>query len=141
MTTRVIVDTCVVSYVMKGAAEAALYEKHLDRRLLSVSFVTVGELYFGAEKKGWGAKRRAQLETVLKNHVVIPYDNEIARCFARIAAERERQGRPISWADAWIAACAVRHEVPLVTHNARDFEGIAGLQVISERGPTENSQS
>ena len=26
----------------------------------------------------------------------------------------------------------MRHEVPLVTHNARHFEGIAGLQIVTE---------
>ena len=34
--------------------------------------------------------------------------------------------------DAWIAACAVRHAVPLVTHNAKDFEGITSSDIITE---------
>ncbi len=41
-------------------------------------------------------------------------------------------GRSISCNDAWIAACAVKHGVPLVTHNAKDFEAIGGLKVVSE---------
>ena len=50
----------------------------------------------------------------------------------RIVAERERKGRPISFNDAWIAACAVKHGVPLVTHNPKDFEQISGLNIVSE---------
>ena len=43
-------------------------------------------------------------------------------------------GRPVSTNDAWIAACALRHGIPPITRNARDFEGIAGLEVTSEGG-------
>jgi hypothetical protein len=32
----------------------------------------------------------------------------------------------------WIAACAVRYGIPLVTHNRRHFEGIPGLEMICE---------
>ena len=64
---------------------------------------------------------------------MIPYDHDIAKCYGRIVAERERKGHPISCEDAWIAACAVRHGVPLVTHNAKDFDAIADLHVITEQ--------
>lgn len=69
---------------------------------------------------------------MLRNYVVVPYDHEIARSYARVAAERKRAGKPISLHDAWIAACAVRHGVPLVTHNARDFADISALALITE---------
>ena len=82
----------------------------------------------GAEKSNWGEKKRKKLETTLRNFVVIPYDHEIARCYGRLVAERQRNGNPIPPNDAWIAACTVRHTVPLVTHNAKDFEGITALQ-------------
>jgi predicted nucleic acid-binding protein len=49
---RVILDTNIVSYLMKGGKLAAAYEPHLRSRLLVITFVTVGELYFGAEKQG-----------------------------------------------------------------------------------------
>jgi len=126
------VDTNVVSYVMRGDTRAKLYLPHLQGKLLSISFITVGEMFYGAKKKRWGEKKRRQLETTLRNFVVIPYDNEIAWCYARVVTERERKGRPIDLHDAWIAACALRHGVSLVTHNAPDFEEITGLQVITE---------
>ena len=128
---KTLLDTNIVSYLMKGGRFAEAYRPYVEGRLLAVTFVTVGELYFGAEKKNWSEKKRQELETTLRNHVVIPYDHEIARCYGRVVAERERNGRPIAYNDAWIAACAVRHAVPLVTHNAKDFAGITGLQVIT----------
>jgi len=136
---KVVLDTNIVSYSMKGRPEAEHYARHLNGKLLAISFITVGELYFGAEKDKWGKKKKAQLETTLRNFVVIPYDYEIARCYGRLCAERTRAGRPISNNDAWIAACAVRHDVPLVTHNAKDFVSITGLEVITENVQSKDS--
>lgn len=131
--TRVLLDTNIVSYLMRGGRFAEAYEQHTEGRLLAISFVTVGELYYGAEKRDWGDKRRKLLETTLRNFVVVPYDHDVARCYGRLVTERETQGKPIQPNDAWIAACAVRHAVPLVTHNARDFEGITSLDIITEK--------
>ncbi|MBM3300130.1 MAG: type II toxin-antitoxin system VapC family toxin [Deltaproteobacteria bacterium] len=112
---KVLVDTNVVSYVMKGESLGRAYAPHLQGKLLAISFITVGEMYYGAEKARWGQKRRVQLESTLRNFVVIPYDHEIARYYGVIVAQRERKGRPISFSDAWIAACALKHGVSLVT--------------------------
>jgi tRNA(fMet)-specific endonuclease VapC len=41
-------------------------------------------------------------------------------------------GRIMSAEDSWIAATALRHGMPLVTHNRRHFENVPGLTVICE---------
>jgi tRNA(fMet)-specific endonuclease VapC len=102
---------------MRGGREAEFYAPHVEDKLLAISFIAVGEMYFGAEKANWGDAKRRQLETTLRNFVVIPYDYKIAQCYGRLVAERQRIGSPIAPNDAWIAACAVRHLVPLITHN------------------------
>jgi tRNA(fMet)-specific endonuclease VapC len=129
---RLVVDTNIVSYLMKGHEIARLYAPHLQGKLLAISFITVGEMYFGAENANWGEPKRQLLEQRLRNFVVVPYDHEIARHYALVSVQRKRKGRPIALHDAWIAACALRHGVPLVTHNRKDFEDIDGLKVISE---------
>ena len=128
---EVILDTNVVSYLMRGGPLAEAYAPHMQKRLLAITFVTVGELYFGAEKGRWGERKRWELEAALHNFVVIPYDHEIARCYGRLVAERQQIGKPIAPNDAWIAACAVRHGVSLITHNPKDFREITGLQIIT----------
>jgi predicted nucleic acid-binding protein len=129
---KIMIDTNIVSYLMRGKEEARAYAHHLRGKLISISFITVGELYYGAEKRKWGLQRRLELESALRNFLVIPYDHEIARSYARVLVDCQKQGRPISSNDAWIAACAVRHSVPLATHNARDFEAVPGLELITE---------
>lgn len=129
---RIIADTNIVSYLMKGTDIGKRYKPHLAGKVVGIAFVTVAEMHYGAERNGWGEKRRQQLEQHLKNFVVLPYNNEIAKTYARIVVERERAGRSISWPDAWIAATALWHRIPLLTHDT-DFEGIAGLQLVTER--------
>lgn len=129
---KIILDTNIVSYSMKGANEAKRYTSHLAGKLLAITFVTVGELYYGAEKARWGEARRKRLEETLRNFVVVPYDYEIARCYGRVRASIEAKGRPVSDNDLWMAACAIRHGTPLVTHNAKHFVDIPDLAVVTE---------
>ena len=68
---EVILDTNVVSYLMRGGSLAEAYAPHVQNRLLAITFVTVGELYFGAEKGKWGERKRRELEAALRNFVVI----------------------------------------------------------------------
>ena len=62
-------------------------------------------------------------------YFVIHWNEEICDRFAQIRFQR--RNRPISVPDALIAATALAYELPLVTHNARDFAGIDGLQLIT----------
>ena len=68
----------------------------------------------------------------LGNFVVYPYNRQMCRKWAEVSDEARRRGRPVGVADAWIAATALLHGMPLVTHNREHFSGIEGLKVISE---------
>jgi predicted nucleic acid-binding protein len=57
---------------------------------------------------------------------------ETARTWARVKCGREKKGRPITFADAWIAAEALRLNVPSVTNNADDYTGVAKLTILTE---------
>jgi predicted nucleic acid-binding protein len=50
----------------------------------------------------------------------------------RSDSRRSRRGRQIGWADAWVAATALLHGIPLITHNAKDYRGVDRLVVVSE---------
>jgi len=135
MSLAVVIDTDVVSFLLKGDTRAQAYRPHVQDKTLAVSFMTVAELYLWAYWREWGEQKLAWLADRLRAYVVVPFDGELCKQWAVICAERQRSGRPISAQDAWIAATAVRHALPLVTHNAQDFSGIAGLTVISEAYP------
>lgn len=133
---EVLLDTNVFSYLSrKDDTRANLYRPHVLHRTVAVSFVTVGELYYWAERRQWAPGRVRDLEGHLNAAVVVPYDIEICRTYAKLKNSlRSATGshRLIGDNDLWIAACAVRHALPLITHNRRHFEGIPGLKVVSE---------
>jgi toxin FitB len=61
---------------------------------------------------------------------VLPFDEPAAQRCADIVTHRERRGRPISTADAQIAAICRTIEATLATRNTNDFEE-AGIELIN----------
>ena len=131
MSAAAIVDTDVFSFWLKGDTRGDRYDADARGKTLCLSFMSVAELKRWSLSRGWGAAKRRLLEEQIARFVVLPYDDPMADAWARITHTRAGAGRPIECADGWIAATAVRHNVPLFTHNAKHYAGIAGLTVIS----------
>jgi predicted nucleic acid-binding protein len=53
----ILLDTNIVSFVLKGDSRAASYTPHLQGRKLAISFMTVAELFQWAAIRNWGARR------------------------------------------------------------------------------------
>jgi tRNA(fMet)-specific endonuclease VapC len=127
-----LVDTDVYSYLMNGTGYAALYRPHVEGKLVAISFITVGELYDGAFRKNWGAERIADLKDRLRSVTIVPYDDSVCRTYAEIKSAMQSKGKTVDDNDLWIAACAIRHGIPLVSNNFKHFDGIPGLVLRSE---------
>ena len=127
-----VVDTDVWSFLYARRDEAKLYESHLFGNILVISFQMRAELLRGAISAGWGARRRQHLESRLQRYVVEHSSDALCLRWAEAVDSARRNGRPISAADAWVAATALHLGVPLITHNKNDFVGVDGLTVISE---------
>jgi predicted nucleic acid-binding protein len=125
-----LLDTNIISVVMRAHTLAAAYQHHLTGYTLAVSFMTVAEMREGAVLARWGKRRLTHLETTLKQLLILQSDDAVCQQWAAVRASRRAQ--PIGVADAWIAATALAHGLELVTHNAADFQGIPGLTVITE---------
>lgn len=94
--------------------------------------MTVAELDRWALERDWGEARRARMERHLSNFVIRPFDRSLCQRWAEATDGARRKGRPIGVADAWIAATALQHDVPLVTNNDAHYVGVEGLTVVSE---------
>ncbi len=125
-----LIDTDIASFIFKGSNYADPYLPILSGQELALSFMTVAELFQWAILRQWGDRRLAQLEQYLTNYVIISVDQPLCRKWAQIRAVRQNMGWVISPQDAWIAATALRHGLPLVTHNIKDFREISNLQLI-----------
>jgi tRNA(fMet)-specific endonuclease VapC len=61
---------------------------------------------------------------------ILPFDAACAQKAASVRSTLEMQGMSIGPHDVLIAAIALCHQAPLVTHNVREFSRVAGLQVF-----------
>ncbi|HVA62193.1 MAG TPA: PIN domain-containing protein [Terriglobales bacterium] len=73
--------------------------------------------------------RRADLEQRILAVVVLPFDLDLCRVYARTRASLPA-GVTVAANDLWIAACALRHALPLISNNHRHFQPVPGLQLI-----------
>jgi predicted nucleic acid-binding protein len=131
----VLLDTSVASLLhpkKKADALRAKYEPHMRGQTLALCFQTVAELWDWAEANKWRDKAREGLDAFVRRFLVIPYDFELAKTWARVMSAARAEGRRLEAGDCWIVATAVHRGIPLLTHD-RDMLGrsISGLQVIS----------
>ena len=126
-----VVDTDVVSFIFKNHSIGAVYETDLAGSTLMISFMTLAELDRWALKSNWGPARREWLRLYLEKFVLLPYSRRLCTLWAEVTVAAQSKGRRIECADAWVAATALRYDVPLVTHNRSDYLGVPGLKLIS----------
>lgn len=126
----VLLDTDVFSFLIRpGDTRGDLYRPLVKGKTIALSFISVGELYVWAEIRNWGTPKLAAFEERLKACVIIPYDLELCKTYARIKAKLIA-GQVVPVNDFWIAICAIRHSIPLLTHNKRDFVRVPGLKFL-----------
>jgi tRNA(fMet)-specific endonuclease VapC len=126
----VLVDTDVVSFIFKGDTRATVYSPLLDNHLTAVSFVTIAELDRWTLGRNWGTARKEKLAEFLHEFVVIHSTRALCLKWAEVIDNSVRKGHPIDSNDAWIAATALLHGVPLVTNNKAHFLWVEGLTLI-----------
>jgi len=128
----VVLDTDAVSLLHRRQLDVG-YAQHLIGNTAAITFVTLGELYKGMETRSWGERRRNDLAARVDRLLVLPYSNEVAHTWGRLAAAAQQRGRPRPVNDTWIAACCITDDVPLLTLNRRDFEDFGrhdGLRLL-----------
>lgn len=133
----IILDTDVLSELMRAVPNAAVTRWAANQvpTMVFASAVTAAELYYGVALLPDGKRRAAfmnSIEAMLNldfRGPILPFDMVAAPFYAEIAATRRAAGRPISQADAQIAAITRSCGARLATRNVADFAG-CGIDVI-----------
>lgn len=100
----------------------------------AISVVTKAELRAGILAAADIENRDRRLRTfeLAGRIAALPVDERVADSWAQMRAYLAASGRRVNVNDAWIAATAAAHRLPLITQDA-DFEplaGVAGLTVV-----------
>ena len=127
---QLVADTNVVSYMFEESPLGFSYEELIDRRRVGLTGHSIAELRAGAVIARWGTRQLDKHLRFLEQFEHVPSSKGMAEVCGALRGLRRQIGEPIDWADAWAAACALWHDVPLVTHD-RDHQGIPGLRVVT----------
>lgn len=125
----VVVDTDIVSSIAWKKGRYLDFEPFLVGRVVAISFATVGELLMGAEKAGWGASRRAELDMVIRRYQILVPNEAVTRRFGEVYSKFHGQLGESGVNDVWTTACALA-QVPVpavITNNRKHFEAIARM--------------
>jgi toxin FitB len=134
----IVLDTNILSELMrpKPSPRVVAWVTQQAAAELFTTAITEAEIFYGIELLGTG-KRRDSLQAAAEGMFnedfvgrVLGFESEAAHHFARIAAYRRGLGKPISHADAQIAAIARAHGAKLATGNGADFAE-CGIAVIN----------
>lgn len=128
MPARYLLDTNIVSYLLKGQMPAAkLRYEGEDAGSMAISSITEAEVFYGIANKPGATRLRAIAEGFFAKAVVLSWDSHAARAYGELRAEQERKGRPLSVEDLMIAAHAIALDLTLVTHD-QAFTFVDGLK-------------
>jgi toxin FitB len=125
----IVLDTNVLSELMrpKPSTQVVAWVALQPAAELFTTAITEAEIFYGIELLAKGKRRDNLLAAAEEMFTedfagrILGFESEAARRFAEIAARRRALGRPISQADAQIAATTQAHGARLATGNGPDF--------------------
>ncbi len=119
-------DTCVE--ILRGNKK--VIEKFANANTtVAVSFITVAELYYGAEKSNNTAKNITKIEKMLLAFEIIESSIEIEQRSGKIKANLDKKGNLIEDADIFIASTCLEKCETLITGNEKHYSRIQGLKI------------
>ena len=126
-----LLDTDTVIYSLKGHETVQKnLEAHIDEPM-SLSVISLMELYYAAYNSQKVASNLSKIKILEKSFEIIPAGSESVEIFGMLKSNLEKKGNPLDDFDLIIAACAMTHNLTVVTNNYRHFERIDGLKLVN----------
>jgi predicted nucleic acid-binding protein len=124
----VILDTNGVSAIADGSPR-------LERLLraapaLAIPVIVLGEYRYGIAQSRHRRRYEEWLNDLLINCRILHVDEATAAEYATIRGELRRAGNPIPANDAWIAALARQHAMPVISRDEH-FDFVPNLQRLN----------
>lgn len=125
----IVLDTNVISELFRTSPDPRVVE-WLESLTgdVAITSIALAELVAGVRRLSEGRRKRdltsalkAALEPYRQTRSILAFDDAAAEHYADVLVARELAGRPISTADAQIAAICLAHDATCATRNVKDF--------------------
>lgn len=120
-----ILDTNALSAFVDGDAGVGGILRRQARAAIPV--IVLGEFRYGITGSRHRSTYEAWLDSRLSAFEVLDVTDETAIAYAALRIGLKRTGRPIPANDAWIAALALQHGLPVLSRD-RHFDAVPGLE-------------
>ena len=132
MTSLHLLDTNMVSYIVKGRSHAARARLLAlkEGEVAAVSAITEAEIRYGLAKRPEATSLELLMDGFLASLQVLPWGRQEAAAYGKLRASFERIGMSLGNIDMMIAAHAIAGEAVLVT-NDRAFSQVSELRGIA----------
>ena len=124
----ILLDTDICIELLRGNPKVIDKRQGYENKV-AISFMSVAELFYGAEKSDYVAENTRLIEEFLLTIEVINSDMEILKKFGEIKAKLGSAGNILADADIFIAATALTKCTMLVTGNLNHFRRIEELKI------------
>ena len=120
-----ILDTNALSAFVDG--DAAVGEVLRRQPRAAIPVIVLGEFRYGIAQSRHRSTYEAWLERQLPSFDILTVTEETAVAYAQLRVSLKRVGRPIPANDAWIAALALQHRLPVLSRDGH-FDAVPGLR-------------
>ena len=124
-----VIDTDVCVELLRGNKHVIEHRRKVADEV-AISFMTMGELFYGAERSSRPSHNRELVERFLLSVTCLQSDQALMDKFGTLKAELAARGEILPDADLLIAATAMTSGGSLVTGNKAHFARFAGLKVM-----------
>lgn len=123
----IVIDTNIISEMMRDEPDQKVLAWTATVGQLHTTAITLCEIDYGIARLPNGRRKDRLTATAARvfadfGDVVLPFDVPAARRYAEIVVGRESAGRPVTTADAQIAAICESRGATLATRNIDDFD-------------------
>jgi len=127
---KYMLDTNICIYIIKQKPAIVLDRfRKTDISVISISSITLSELFFGVSKSSKPEQNFMALTQFVAPLEILPFGGEAAQYYGDLRAHLEKQGTPNGSLDMLIAAHALSIESTLVTNNEKEFNRVPSLKI------------
>jgi tRNA(fMet)-specific endonuclease VapC len=136
-----LLDTDTIVYLLKGRQTVTENLALRAGEVVGTSAITLMELYYGAFKSRQVASNLARVRALEKSAKIWDLGREAAEVFGLLKAQLETEGTRLDDFDLAVAACALGHDLTLVTNNVAHFGRVPGLRLENWTEPPPGASS